>query len=70
MTDFDREGQDEQVRQVLNLIEELGYDAVKLPIVMERTGMAKTTAHHRLNAARTTWKSQQASRTDRKESTS
>lgn len=62
--------QEEQVGQVLNLINELGFDAVKLQVVMERTGMAKTTAHHRLNAARTAWKRQQASRTARKESTS
>ncbi|MEU1127816.1 hypothetical protein ABZ371_30610 [Streptomyces sp. NPDC005899] len=44
--------QAEQVEQVLNLIDELGYDNVKLPLVQERTGMTKTTAYHRLNDAR------------------
>ncbi|MFI8200882.1 hypothetical protein ACIF6K_30915 [Streptomyces sp. NPDC085942] len=44
--------QAEQVEQVLNLIDELGYDSVKLRVVQERTGMTKTTAYHRLNDAR------------------
>lgn len=44
--------QAEQVEQVLNLIDELGYDNVKLRVVQERTGMTKTTAYHRLNDAR------------------
>ncbi|MER5988854.1 hypothetical protein [Streptomyces sp. NPDC001787] len=44
--------QREQVEQVLNLIAELGYDKVKLPLVQQRTGMTKTTAYHRLNDAR------------------
>ena len=45
-----------QTDQVLNLIDELGYDAVKLGLVMERTGMSKTTAYHRLNDARAQWR--------------
>lgn len=44
-----------QVSAVLNLISELGFDAVTLPVVMERTGMAKTTAYNRLIAARVEW---------------
>lgn len=44
-----------QIDQVLNLIDELGYDAVKLGLVMERTGMSKTTAYHRLNDGRAQW---------------
>lgn len=44
-----------QIDQVLNLINELGYDAVKLGLVIERTGMTKTTAYHRLNDARGQW---------------
>lgn len=41
-----------QVQQVLNLMDELGYDAVTLPVVQNRTGMTKTTAYHRLTEAR------------------
>lgn len=44
--------QRKQIDEVLNLIDELGFDAVKLPLVQRRTSMAKTTAHHRLNDAR------------------
>ncbi|MFF1874572.1 hypothetical protein [Kitasatospora herbaricolor] len=43
---------DEQVQQVLALIDELGYDAVLLDVVIEKTGMKRTTAHHRLAEAR------------------
>ncbi|MFF3598049.1 hypothetical protein [Kitasatospora indigofera] len=43
---------DEQVRQVLALIDELGYDAVLLDVVIDKTGMKRTTAHHRLAEAR------------------
>jgi hypothetical protein len=45
----------QQVQQVLNLITELGYDAVTLPVVQNRTGMSKTTAYHRLTEARAKW---------------
>lgn len=45
----------EQLKQVLNLFRELGYDAVTLSVVQERTGMSKTTAHHRLKEARIQW---------------
>ncbi|WP_327066871.1 DUF2637 domain-containing protein [Kitasatospora sp. NBC_01302] len=45
----------EQVDQVLNLIAELGYDRVTLPVVLKRTSMSKTTAHHRLKEARAKW---------------
>lgn len=44
-----------QIDEVLNLMTELGYDAVKLGLVIERTGMSKTTAYHRLNDARSEW---------------
>lgn len=50
----------EQVNQVIGLIEELGYDAVKLGLVIDRTGMTKTTAYHRLNEARTEWQQRHA----------
>ncbi len=43
---------DEQVQEVLDLIGELGYDAVLLDVVIEKTGMKRTTAHHRLAEAR------------------
>lgn len=46
---------EEQVREVLNLIEEHGYDEVKLGFVQERTGMSKTTAYNRLVEARANW---------------
>ena len=49
-----------QIDQVLNLIDELGYDAVKLGLVMERTGLTKTTAYHRLNDARAQWRERNA----------
>lgn len=49
-----------QINQVLNLMTELGYDAVKLAVVMDRTGMTKTTAYHRLNDARAQWAKRQA----------
>lgn len=45
----------EQVRQVLNLIEDHGLDAVKLGFVMDQTGMSKTTAYNRLVEARANW---------------
>jgi hypothetical protein len=45
----------EQVRQILDLIEEHGYDTVKLKFVQEQTGMPKTTAYNRLIEARTAW---------------
>jgi len=44
-----------QIEQVLNLIDELGYDAATLTVVQNRTGMTKTTAHHRLKEARELW---------------
>jgi hypothetical protein len=50
-----------QIENVLNLIDELGYDATTLGIVMERTGMTKTTAYHRLTEARGAWNQRQAS---------
>lgn len=49
----------EQVRQILNLIEEHGYDAVNLGFVMDHTGMKKTTAYNRLVEARATWSEDQ-----------
>ncbi|MFH9500581.1 hypothetical protein ACH4L9_34785 [Streptomyces globisporus] len=52
--------QTEQVEQVLNLIDELGYDNVKLRVVQERTGMTKTTAYHRLNDARDAYNRREA----------
>jgi hypothetical protein len=51
----------DQVREVLNLISNLGFDAVTLPVVQERTGMAKTTAYDRLVAARAEWNDSVAS---------
>ncbi|MEU2315171.1 hypothetical protein [Streptomyces albidoflavus] len=45
----------EQVQQVLNLIENRGFDAVKLALVMDETGMTKTTAYNRLTEARDLW---------------
>ncbi|MFF0754575.1 hypothetical protein [Streptomyces sp. NPDC004267] len=51
----------EQVLQVLNLMEELGYDAVKLPLVQERMGLPKTTAYNRLKDARAEWNRRAAS---------
>ncbi|MFI1576228.1 hypothetical protein ACH4VQ_36145 [Streptomyces anulatus] len=53
--------QREQVEKILNLIDELGYDRVKLRVVQERTGMTKTTAYHRLNDARDAYKRRKAS---------
>lgn len=50
-----------QVATVVNLIDELGYDATTLPVVMDRTGMTKTTAYHRLTAAREIWNQREAS---------
>ncbi|MGW2540704.1 hypothetical protein ACWC5I_07490, partial [Kitasatospora sp. NPDC001574] len=47
-----QEAAEEQVRQVLGLIGDLGHDAVTLDVVMNRTGMKRTTAHHRLAEAR------------------
>ncbi|MEW2313542.1 hypothetical protein AB0918_33735 [Streptomyces sp. NPDC006864] len=52
--------QAEQVEKVLNLIDELGYDHVKLRVVQERTGMTKTTAYHRLNDARDAYNRREA----------
>ncbi|KDN80494.1 hypothetical protein [Kitasatospora cheerisanensis] len=43
---------DEQVRQVLALIEAVGYDTVDLDYVMANLGLKKTTAYHRLASAR------------------
>ncbi|MFF0198799.1 hypothetical protein ACFYT5_38435 [Streptomyces anulatus] len=54
--------QAEQVQEVLNLIDELGYDKVKLSVVQERTGMTKTTAYHRLNHARDAYNQRNAGR--------
>lgn len=48
----------EQVRQVLDLIEEHGYDKVKLPFLMEQTGWKKTAAYNRLVEARAAWAEQ------------
>jgi hypothetical protein len=45
----------DQISQILGLIEEHGYDAVKLKFVQEQTGMSKTTAYNRLVEARATW---------------
>ncbi|WP_097963360.1 hypothetical protein [Streptomyces sp. or20] len=53
--------QREQVEKIVNLIDELGYDRVKLRVVQERTGMTKTTAYHRLNDARDAYKRRKAS---------
>lgn len=50
----------DQVRQVLNLINEHGYDDVKLGFVMNRTGMSKTTAYNRLVEARAAWSENQS----------
>ncbi|MDJ1645162.1 hypothetical protein [Streptomyces pakalii] len=44
--------QREQVQEVLNLMDELGFENVKLQVVQDRTGMTKTTAYHRLKDAR------------------
>lgn len=44
-----------QIDEVLNLMKELGYDAVNLAEVQSRTGMSKTTAYHRLTDARAEW---------------
>ncbi|MET8731297.1 hypothetical protein ABZV81_29595 [Streptomyces parvus] len=44
--------QREQVQEVLNLMDELGFENVKLQVVQDRTGMTKTTAYHRLTDAR------------------
>lgn len=49
-----------EVQQVLNLIEELGYEAVNLAEVQYRLNLSKTTAYHRLTDARNQW-NQQAS---------
>lgn len=49
-----------QIEQVLNLIDELGYDATTLGVVRERTGMTKTTAYHRLTEARELWNQRNA----------
>lgn len=50
-----------QVIAVLELIDELGFDATTLGVVMDRTGMTKTTAYHRLTEARSVWNQRQAS---------
>jgi len=49
-----------QIEQVLKLIDDLGYDATTLGVVMERTGMAKTTAYQRLTDARAIWNQRNA----------
>lgn len=60
----DREPQDEldgepgddllnhEVRAVVNLIDERGYDAITLPVVERELGLKKTTAYNRLTEAR------------------
>ncbi len=50
-----------QVIAVLELIDELGFDATTLGVVQERTRMSKTTAYHRLTEARAVWNQRQAS---------
>jgi hypothetical protein len=45
----------EQVRQILDLIDEHGFDTVKLKFVMDETGWSKTTSYNRLVEARTAW---------------
>lgn len=45
----------EQVRQILDLIDEHGYDTVTLGFVREQTGLSKTTAYNRLVEARASW---------------
>ncbi|MFI6587502.1 DUF2637 domain-containing protein [Embleya sp. NPDC050493] len=44
-----------QIDAVLDLMRELGAEAVTLSVVQQRTGMGKTTAHLRLKAARQEW---------------
>lgn len=41
-----------EVRSVVNLIRELGYDNVTLTVVRDRLKFTKTTAYNRLTAAR------------------
>lgn len=45
----------EQVRQILDLMEQHGYEEVKLGFVQKQTGMSKTTAYNRLIEARVAW---------------
>lgn len=45
----------DQVRQILDLIDEHGIATVKLKFVMDETGMPKTTAYNRLVEARASW---------------
>lgn len=49
----------DQVQQILDLIDEHGYDTVKLGFVMEQTGMKKTAAYNTLVEARGTWQERQ-----------
>lgn len=44
--------QAKEVRQVLDLIRDRGYDAVNLKVVRQELGFKKTTAYHRLTEAR------------------
>lgn len=60
LTDRSRTKQN-QIEQVLELIDNLGYAETTLGLVMERTGMSKTTAYHRLTDARAIWKQRKAS---------
>lgn len=53
-----------QVQQILDLIDEHGYDTVKLGFVMEQTGMAKTKAYNTLVEARATWQERQDNQTE------
>jgi len=50
-----------QIVAVVELIDELGFDATTLGVVMDRTGMSKTTAYHRLIEARAVWNQRKAS---------
>lgn len=48
------------VRQILRLIDQLGYDAVNLKEVRTRLGLAKTSAYYRLTEARALWNQEHA----------
>ncbi|KFG02490.1 hypothetical protein IQ62_01740, partial [Streptomyces scabiei] len=50
-----------QVISVLELMDELGFEAVTLGVVISRTGMSKTTSYHRLTEARAVWNQRAAS---------
>lgn len=49
-----------QVRQILRLIDQFGYDAVNLKEVRTRLGLAKTSAYYRLTEARALWNQEHA----------